>query len=232
MSSMSASISAHKHKIAITAASCTAVTGAVVGALTATAADAHASTAPVAQRAAVSSAALTHAQAHALAADDAPAHPSAKMLDVKPAIPAPKKKKAAHAPAPAPVKAVAAPAEQPAPAPAPARTKAAAPAPVAKANAYSGESAYQIAEQIVPSGEFGCFSWIVSRESGWSVTATNPSSGAYGLGQALPGYKMASAGSDWETNPATQIKWTLGYMDERYGSPCAAQGFWESHGWY
>jgi hypothetical protein len=231
MSSMSASISAHKHKIAITAASCTAVTGAVVGAITATAADAHAATAPLAKQAAVSTAALSHAQAHALAADDAPAHPSAKMVDVKPPAPAPKK----PAPAPVPAKAVAAPAPapaQPAPAaPAPATTKAA-PTPVAVTNAYSGLSAYQIAERIVPSGQFGCFSWIVSRESGWSVTATNPSSGAYGLGQALPGYKMASAGPDWQTNPVTQIKWTLGYMDERYGSPCDAQGFWESHGWY
>ena len=225
MSSMSASISAHKHKIAVTAASCTAVTGAVVGALTATASDAHAATVPTAQQA-VTSSALTHAAAHALAADDAPAHPSAKALDVKPAVAPPKK----AAPAPAPAK--------PAPAPAPATTEAAPPAPapapaVTQAtSAYSGESAYKIAEQIVPSGEFGCFSWIVSRESGWSVTATNPSSGAYGLGQALPGDKMASAGSDWQTNPVTQIKWTLGYMDERYGSPCAAQGFWESHGWY
>jgi len=225
---MSASISAHKHKIAITAASCTAVTGAVVGALTATASDAHAATAPVAKQAAVSSAALNHAKAHALAAEDAPARPSAKLVDVKPPAPAPVAKKKA-APAPAPVKVVAAPAKRAA---APATTKAAAPAPARVTNAYSGMSAYQIAERIVPSGQFGCFSWIVSRESGWSVTATNPSSGAYGLGQALPGYKMASAGSDWETNPATQIKWTLGYMDERYGSPCAAQGFWESHGWY
>jgi hypothetical protein len=229
MSSMSASISAHKHKIAVTAASCTAVTGAVVGALTATAADAHAATVPVTQQAAVSSA-LTHAEAHALAIDDAPAHPSGKELAVKPAV-APSKK---PAPAPAPAKAVqaAAPAPAPAkPAPAPAVTKAAAPAPVTT-SAYSGLSAYQIAERIVPSGEFGCFSWIVSRESGWSVTATNPSSGAYGLGQALPGDKMASAGPDWQTNPATQIKWTLGYMDERYGSPCGAEGFWQSHGWY
>lgn len=101
-----------------------------------------------------------------------------------------------------------------------------------KSNPYAGESAYAIAQEMVPSSQFGCFSWIVSRESGWNVEARNPSSGAYGLGQALPGSKMASAGSDWETNPATQIKWTLGYMDSRYGSPCAAQSFWEAHGWY
>lgn len=232
MSSMSASISAHKHKIAVTAASCTAVTGAVVGALTATAQDAHAATVPVAQNT-VSTAALTHAAAHAIAADDAPAHPSAKLIDVKPAAAPPKK------PAPAPHRAAPAPAYvAPAPAPAPAVTKAvqAAPAPVATAaapsSAYSGLSAYQIAERIVPSGQFGCFDWIVSRESGWSVTAMNPSSGAYGLGQALPGSKMASAGPDWQTNPVTQIKWTLGYMDGRYGSPCGAEAFWQNNGWY
>jgi hypothetical protein len=93
-------------------------------------------------------------------------------------------------------------------------------------------SARAIAQSIVPSGQFGCFDWIIQRESGWNIHATNPSSGAYGLPQALPGSKMASAGSDWQNNPATQIKWALGYMDSRYGSPCGAQSFWQSHGWY
>jgi hypothetical protein len=229
MSSMSASISAHKHKIAVTAASCTAVTGAVVGALTATAQDATAAAVPAAHttvsNAAASHLAAIHAAAHEAAADDAPAHPSGKLTDIQP----PAKPKPAAKPAPRVVT----------PAPvvhhksAPATTKAAAPAQSeTKSSAYAGLSAYQIAQRIVPSGQFGCFSWIVSRESGWSVTATNPSSGAYGLGQALPGSKMASAGPDWQTNPATQIKWTLGYMDERYGSPCGAEGFWEGHGWY
>ena len=129
------------------------------------------------------------------------------------------------------------PAAPPAPKPAAKKAPAATPAPKKTAppttnNSYSGDSAYQLAEQIVPSGQFGCFDWIVTRESGWNVTATNPSSGAYGLGQALPGDKMASAGPDWQTNPVTQIDWTLSYMDSRYGSPCAAQSFWESHGWY
>jgi hypothetical protein len=101
-----------------------------------------------------------------------------------------------------------------------------------KADPYAGLSAYQIAKRIVPSGEFSCFSWVVDHESGWNVHATNPSSGAYGLGQALPGSKMASEGSDWRDNPVTQIKWVLGYMDGRYGSPCGAKSFWESHNWY
>ena len=138
---------------------------------------------------------------------------------------------AATAPTPisVPVHKAAAPTQQETTAPPPAAKPA--PQPVQN-NPYKGESAYKVAEGIVPSGQFACFDWIVTRESGWNVEATNPSSGAYGLGQALPGSKMASAGSDWRTNPATQIRWTLGYMDGRYGSPCAAQGFWESHGWY
>ncbi|MCQ4082268.1 lytic transglycosylase domain-containing protein [Streptomyces sp. RB6PN25] len=90
-----------------------------------------------------------------------------------------------------------------------------------------------LAQQIIgDSHQYQCFSWIVSRESGWNYQATNPSTGAYGLVQALPGDKMASAGSDWRTNPATQIKWGLSYMDSRYGSPCEAQSFWENNGWY
>lgn len=107
----------------------------------------------------------------------------------------------------------------------------AAPAPV-KANPYAGQSAYQIAQGIVPAGQFAAFSWIITHESGWDVTATNPSSGAYGLGQALPASKMAAYGSDYLTNPVTQIKWALAYMNGRYGSPNAAQAFWQSHGWY
>jgi hypothetical protein len=80
--------------------------------------------------------------------------------------------------------------------------------------------------------QFQCFSNIVTRESGWNYTAVNPSSGSYGLVQALPGSKMASAGADWRTNPATQIKWGLGYMNDRYGSPCGAWSFWQAHSWY
>ena len=94
---------------------------------------------------------------------------------------------------------------------------------------YSAGSAQAIAQSIVPASQFTCFSNIVERESGWNYTATNASSGAYGLVQALPGSKMASAGSDWRTNPATQIKWGLSYMDSRYGSPCDAWAYWQVH---
>lgn len=87
-------------------------------------------------------------------------------------------------------------------------------------------------KMIANDAQFRCFSNIVSHESGWNVNASNPSSGAYGLVQALPGNKMASAGADWRTNPATQIKWGLDYMKERYGSPCGAWSAWQSKGWY
>jgi hypothetical protein len=71
-----------------------------------------------------------------------------------------------------------------------------------------------------------------SHESGWNHTAANPSSGAYGIPQALPGNKMASVASDWETNPATQIRWGLGYIRDRYGSPDAAWSYFQANGWY
>ncbi|HEX3931374.1 MAG TPA: lytic transglycosylase domain-containing protein [Nocardioides sp.] len=82
------------------------------------------------------------------------------------------------------------------------------------------------------SSQMSCLIPLWAGESGWRVNAENSSSGAYGIPQALPGSKMASAGSDWQTNAATQIKWGLGYIAERYGSPCGAWGFKQSHGWY
>lgn len=69
-------------------------------------------------------------------------------------------------------------------------------------------------------GQFDCLDKLWTRESGWRWDAENPSSGAYGIPQSLPGSKMASAGQDWKTNAATQIKWGLGYIQQRYQSPC------------
>ncbi len=80
--------------------------------------------------------------------------------------------------------------------------------------------------------QYSCFNYIIMRESVWKINATNPSSGAYGIPQALPGSKMASAGSDWRTNPATQITWGIEYMKDRYGSPCSAKTFKAANGWY
>jgi hypothetical protein len=79
--------------------------------------------------------------------------------------------------------------------------------------------------------QFGCLNNIWTRESNWRYDAAN-ASGAYGIPQALPGSKMASAGPNWQTNPTTQIKWGLGYIKERYGSPCNAWAFWQGHSWY
>lgn len=81
-------------------------------------------------------------------------------------------------------------------------------------------------------GEYACLVALWKRESGWRVNAYNKSSGAYGIPQALPGKKMASAGSDWQTNPATQIKWGLRYVKGRYGTPCGAWAHSEKYGWY
>jgi resuscitation-promoting factor RpfB len=79
--------------------------------------------------------------------------------------------------------------------------------------------------------QFSCLYQLWNNESGWRVDATN-ASGAYGIPQALPGDKMAAYGSDWQTNPSTQIKWGLGYIAGRYGTPCDAWSFWQSNGWY
>ena len=91
-------------------------------------------------------------------------------------------------------------------------------------------------EQVVSRGweqsEFGCLVALWNKESGWNHVAMNRNSGAYGIPQALPGEKMASAGADWATNPETQIRWGLGYIEGRYGSPCAAWGHSQAKNWY
>ena len=82
-----------------------------------------------------------------------------------------------------------------------------------------------------PKSQFGCLDNMWTRESGWRYNAYN-ASGAYGIPQALPGSKMASSGADWQTNPATQINWGLGYIKSVYGTPCNAWAFWQSNGYY
>ncbi|MQY23871.1 aggregation-promoting factor C-terminal-like domain-containing protein [Nocardia macrotermitis] len=89
-----------------------------------------------------------------------------------------------------------------------------------------------LARILVPPNQFPSFNNVISNESSWNVFAINPSSGAYGLGQALPAQKMAAAGADWMFNPATQIRWAYAYMCERYGSPDGAWAFWQVHHWY
>jgi uncharacterized protein YabE (DUF348 family) len=80
--------------------------------------------------------------------------------------------------------------------------------------------------------QYNCLVALWDRESGWNVHAANPS-GAYGIPQALPGSKMASAGPDWQDNATTQIKWGLGYIASRYNTPCGAWSSWQANGgWY
>ncbi len=95
----------------------------------------------------------------------------------------------------------------------------------------------QIAQAMLPefgfsSDQFSCLDSLWTKESGWNVSADNPTSSAYGIPQALPGSKMATAGADWATNPATQIRWGLGYIQDSYGSPCAAWGHSQAYNWY
>ncbi len=82
--------------------------------------------------------------------------------------------------------------------------------------------------------QYNCLVNLWNGESGWRYTASNPSSGAYGIPQSLPGSKMARFGSDWQTNPVTQIRWGLWYIGQSYGNPCNAWSFWLSRAphWY
>nr|WP_243736308.1 transglycosylase SLT domain-containing protein [Curtobacterium flaccumfaciens] len=97
-------------------------------------------------------------------------------------------------------------------------------------------SAQAIAQQMVTArgwgaDQYNCLVSLWNKESGWRVNAYNPS-GAYGIPQALPGSKMASAGADWQTNPATQITWGLNYISGVYGTPCGAWGHSVANNWY
>jgi hypothetical protein len=105
------------------------------------------------------------------------------------------------------------------------------------APAVPSGSAQQIAMGMLgsygwSSSQFSCLNSLWNEESGWNVYATNPSSGAYGIPQALPGSKMASAGPDWQTDAATQVRWGLTYIKSLYGSPCGAWAHEEADGWY
>ena len=118
-------------------------------------------------------------------------------------------------------------------------TQPAQPAQTAQATAVTTPSGspQQVAEQMLgqfgwSTSQFSCLQPLWAQESGWSVTAQNPSSGAYGIPQALPGSKMASAGGDWATNAATQISWGLSYIKNTYGSPCGAWDHEQADGWY
>jgi hypothetical protein len=120
------------------------------------------------------------------------------------------------------------------PAPSPTRSRTSVPA---GCSAYTGNQL--IACKLLPSFGFSVSQMsplvkLWNGESDWQTSATNPSSGAYGIPQSLPGSKMGSVGSDWRTNPATQIKWGLGYIKDTYGTPAQAYATWLSRSphWY
>jgi hypothetical protein len=109
--------------------------------------------------------------------------------------------------------------------------------PAATPDSAATGSPQQIAEAMLgsfgwSSSQFSCLDPLWAHESGWSVTAYNAGTGAYGIPQAMPGGKMASAGPDWQTDAATQIRWGLEYIKDTYGSPCGAWDHEEATGWY
>ena len=99
-------------------------------------------------------------------------------------------------------------------------------------SAPTGDHKHWLKQAGIPESWFNGLNSIIQQESGWRVNATNPSSGAYGIPQSLPGNKMASAVSDWRTNPITQLKWMYSYIKERYGGLQNALSFRAAHGWY
>jgi hypothetical protein len=110
-------------------------------------------------------------------------------------------------------------------------------APRKRAVAAASGSPRQIAQAMLgsfgwSSGQFSCLDPLWEHESRWSVTAANPGSGAFGIPQALPGSRMASAGPHWQASAATQITWGLRYIRDTYGSPCAAWSHEQATGWY
>jgi hypothetical protein len=110
-------------------------------------------------------------------------------------------------------------------------------AAAATAKSRTPSAAREIAQNMLPAygwsqSEFTCLDALWIGESDWQWNADNPTSSAYGIPQSLPGEKMATAGADWLTNPATQIEWGLGYIRDVYGTPCAANSFKIANNWY
>jgi hypothetical protein len=95
-----------------------------------------------------------------------------------------------------------------------------------------GAARAMLADRGWSGGQFSCLDSLWTKESGWNPRARNPSSGAFGIPQALPAGKMSSAGADWATNPVTQIRWGLQYIADVYGSPCGAWAHSRATNWY
>jgi hypothetical protein len=103
------------------------------------------------------------------------------------------------------------------------------PKPITYADTVAGARAYVRAR--IGTRQYNCINEIFTHESKWNPRAGKVT-GAYGIPQAFPGSKMATFGSNWQTSPLTQVKWGIWYVDDRYGSACAAWAFWQAHGWY
>jgi hypothetical protein len=112
-----------------------------------------------------------------------------------------------------------------------ARQQTATPAPAAPSGSPQQIAMSMLGSYGWPAGQFSCLDPLWAHESDWNVHASNPS-GAYGIPQAMPGSKMATAGPAWESDAATQIRWGLDYIQGTYGSPCAAWEHEEADGWY
>ena len=80
--------------------------------------------------------------------------------------------------------------------------------------------------------QYECLNSLWTKESHWNYKSSNKSSGAHGIPQALPATKMDSVGTDWRTNPVTQISWGLRYIDQRYSTPCKAWSKFKRSNWY
>lgn len=107
------------------------------------------------------------------------------------------------------------------------------PRPAPRAVGYpSVADAKAYALRVLGSTEYAALNQIAIHESNWNPHDDNPTSGAYGIPQALPGSKMSTAGADWHDNPVTQVRWMIVYIDARYGSARAAWSYWQSHHWY
>lgn len=104
--------------------------------------------------------------------------------------------------------------------------------PPYKTRAEAKAAALAYARGRLSHNQFSCLKTLWARESGWHYWKVNRYSGAYGIPQALPGSKMKSFGSDWRTNPITQVKWGINYVNKRYGSSCRALAFHDRNGWY
>lgn len=187
--------------------------------------------------------AATQAAGQAISAQDMSRTSESRAVAERSATPSPTATPSASASA----KPSTAPTQAPAPAPAAVAPQAAAPAaPVAPPAPAAPAAPVAVddpaAAQAYAASMLSSYGWgqsemsslitLWNKESDWRTTATNASSGAYGIVQSLPGEKMASEGADWQTNYQTQIRWGLNYIKERYGSPSAAWAFHLAHNWY